>query len=395
VGTEHEAIASVLRIVERSVLDDYNPHQTVVIAIGGRLGAGKSTLRRKLFKAVTTKFSSRLKEIGSVVIQVRLDDMVKPWEERGRNDTFSDKVDEDMVYAVEQALVDGRVVQKYMLAYSSQSWRLVVDAGETDALKANGSPILEEGGRVLLRSSKHTNEYRARGIISPVSEVYVDISAHTGRYNTIERFDPRGHLVILEGASVALNEAAAQKFAALLYIYADDATVRENVMMRAAQRYHRHSWTLAELFAKSERDDAAQRQVGARAEKHCTMVVDNSRPSCSPDEVLAVLDKKMSTLKRSRSVMPEQLYEAMARSLDAIRDAVTAQPIPRLTVTRTANRLEAHISTVLDRVVFHGVLDAAGGLALSEEDRDHLRSNIEAYLNDRGRGSSASGSARR
>ena len=378
-----EAIESVLQMVEQQLWDIYDPERAIVVAIGGRLGAGKSTLRRELIGAITGKLSCRLRELGSFVIHVRLDDMVKPWEDRVQNDAFFDKVDGDMVQAVEKAIVDGKTVQKYMLAYNDESWRLMVDSHEVAALISSGASVIEERSRILLHSAILTQEYQTRGIISPVSQIYIDITVPRKRYHAIERFNPRGHLVLLEGVSVALNEEAARRYAALLYVFADDTTLRENVILRAAIRYRRHSFKLAKILELSKCDDAGQRYVDDLARMHFTMVVDNSRPLCSADEVLALLKQKASFLARQHHAgeVPWILYALLDRHIEAHITKGEGKMASIIPITRPDIEVEAHMDKVLNRILLHEVLDANDIHALPAIDRDCLRDNIDVYLN--------------
>jgi len=334
-----DVIESVLYTIEQYLVNTYDPQQPIVVGIGGRLGVGKSMLRRTLMSAITRKFSWRLRELESVVIPVRLDDMVKPWEDRIQNNTFTDKVDVAMVYNLERAIVEGKIVQKYMLAYNDISWRLEIDSSKIDTILSSGASIIEEQGRILLYSDAHTREYQARGTISPVSKIYIDITEPRERYFTIERFNPRGHVVVLEGVSVAFNEKAAEKYATLLYVFADDITRRENIMLRATSRYRRNGFALSEILDKSERDDLSQRHIDNRTRGHCAMIVDSSRPLCENSKILMLIKKKMSILKRQyqAGVVPATLYTILEKHITAhmswYQDKIKALPVVKTNVS--------------------------------------------------------------
>ncbi|MFC1606856.1 hypothetical protein ACFL47_02705 [Candidatus Latescibacterota bacterium] len=377
-----EAIAYVLKMLEQYLCDMYDPKRAIVVAIGGRLAAGKSTLRRWLVGEITQHFSSHMIEIGSVVIPVRLDDMVRPWEERIHNQTFPDKVDEAMVKAVEEDLVDGRIVQKYMLAYNDMSWRLMVSNDEVEALISLDAKVIQERGRTLLYSDSLTKCYQARAIISLVSKIFVDITTSRERYHTIERFDPRGHLVVLEGASVALSLKAAKLYAALLYVSSDEVTLEENIVLRASKRYRQHYLTLDEILEQSIHDVECQRHVDHLALENCTMIIDNSRSLSRTNDVLELMNKKTLFLERCyrTGAVPESLYRLLAKHIGDYVDEEGKKIIATMRITQSDEENEKHVDMVLNRILLHEVLDSDAGLALTLAERKCLVDNIDGYL---------------
>ncbi len=287
--TEEDAIERTLRQIERRLDEDPEAASTIVVGIAGRATSGKTITREKIINEVKRKLSNKLEKNNRLVIDVPVDDfLIPPWE-REMIETQAGVFETEMLKNTQKALVEGRTVYKYLYD-NSLRMRYGTSRERATKLEGAGAAKVREDDRDLIYDEETTQQLRAKGRISPISEIFIDVTSQTrdDRHNLIEKLDPKGHIIIHEGVMAVFNEEAVKGYTATLFIDADDITRLENLKLDIFRgvRYKgtaiatstRAGLKLSEILKRAHRMNILAHDLQMNARRQATIVVNKSRP---------------------------------------------------------------------------------------------------------------------
>jgi len=380
---EFNSSEETLESIFGEINEKFDGEQTLVIGITGQLGTGKTYFAKRLIGDLRKKLQAKLNEKNKHVIKVALEDLLIPRAERGDVKTHADMFDQEMVMRVQQALVEGKIVYKYLFD-SNLRTRRRVDGSHIQRLKGVSAQETNENGRTLIYDGQLTGQMRREGRISPVSEIFVDITIPKDEYDLIERLDPKGHVIIHEGTMSGFNEEAASRYVVMLKMTADKNTRDENIKLRVfyGTQYADSTDPLSTIMQHSENIDGMAEGLYKRAQRQATMTFDNSRPVLSPKQILGIARRKRNILKwnyRNKRI-PENMYLLIIKYLDAVIAGGISDIENAVPITAVEENIGVHVNTVFNNTILHLIIEGEDEQSFSAQARNILKGSIHSYL---------------
>ncbi len=233
----------------------------------------------------------------------------------------------------------------------------------------------------MVYDAERTRLFRSEGLISSISEIFVDVTDRRLHNDLVEHLDPRGQVVLLESVMAAFNEDAASHYDALILVHADPETRIENQTVRilSGSQYSYSLKSFNGLLRDHAYHNALGRDLVAGVRRLSTLIVETSRPRYAVDFLIEILKGKLGALEWNyqNDRIGATLYLRIARTLDAIIQQDRQRLSEVLRIHQVSEDVSRHINSILHhkllmRMAEENPKDAARLDTLSQTLHSHL-----------------------